>query len=193
VTYMTSVRNAEPGVDLITTAQAKRWVRRDDDDDVEDIDLLIASAMSHLDGIDGILRRALINQEWIDVWNGFPVGDRLPLALAPVSAVSSVSYSDENNSPQTLASGTYSLHRDFSGSYLRLASGGSWPATYERDDAVTVTYTAGYGAGATDVPAEIRLAARELILDWYGSEGDRPESLPAAIMTKLRRFIRPHF
>ena len=192
MTYKTSIRVVEPSSPLITDAQAKRWLHRDDDDDLEDIQLLIASAMSHLDGIDGILRRGLVSQQWSDIWSGFAAYERLPLALAPVSAVASVSYYDDVNVLQTMAVSEYSLHQDFSGSYLRLASGESWPPTYERDDAVTITYTAGYG-GAQDVPAEIRVAARELLEIWYNCVGDGTDNLPASIMTKLRRFIRPHF
>lgn len=191
--YKTSIRTVAPGVALVTDAQARRWLHRDDDDDIEDIDLLIASAMSHLDGIDGILRRALLSQQWSDIWSGFTGRCRLPLALAPVSIVASIKYYDAANMLQVLDANLYSLHQDFAGFYLHLASDESWPSTYDRDDAVTVFYTAGYGETAADVPAEIRLAVRELLEVWCNCGGERPDSLPAGIMTKLRRFIRPHF
>ncbi|MCW1932617.1 head-tail connector protein [Pararhodobacter zhoushanensis] len=195
MSYQHSTLITAPVAALISSEAAQRWVRRGDDaDDLEDTNLLLASAMSHLDGIDGILRRALITQTWQDTWSAFPTGERLPLALAPVASIASITYVDDSSVEQTLASSTYRLHKDFSGAFLRLDPESSWPSTADRDDAVQITYVAGYGDAAADVPAEIRLAVQELIEQWDGlSEASTPEVLPAKIMTKLRRFIRPHF
>jgi uncharacterized phiE125 gp8 family phage protein len=199
VQFSTSIQSSPPAVDLISMSQAKLRVRRDDDDDNDTIELLVAAAISQLDGMDGILGRALITQIWIDTWFNFPAGDRLPLALTPVSSVSSVSYFDANNEEQTIPAQDYGLHKSGDGSfYLRLLNGANWPSTYRRDDAVHITYSAGYGDQPADVPATIRLAALDLVQHWYDNPdpvvvGSITNKMPMSVEYKLRRFIRPHF
>ena len=77
------------------------------------------------------------------------------MPLAPVTAIDSVSYFDAGNVQQTLDTGAYDLFADARGAYVTRRSGQSWPATFRRTDAVSVTFTAGYGAAA-DVPEPIR-------------------------------------
>lgn len=50
--------------------------------------------------------------------------------------------------------GVYDLFTDTRGAYLTLRPGQSWPATFRRADAVSIAFTAGYGAAA-DVPEPI--------------------------------------
>ena len=194
----TSIQSSPPAIDLITLDQAKLRVRRDDDDDNDSIELLIAAAISQLDGTEGILGRALISQIWVDIWGGFEAGERVPLALAPVASVTSITYFDADNVEQTLLDASYGLHKDNAGGfYLRLSSGVAWPSTYHRDDAVRITYSAGYGEQPADVPAAIRLAALEMVQHWYDAGpvvvGSIASKVPMTIEYKLRRFIRPHF
>lgn len=195
----TSIQSSPPEIDLITLEQAKLRIRRDDDDDNDSIELLIAAVISQLDGAEGILGRALISQIWVDVWGGFQAGERVPLALAPVASVTSITYFDADNVEQTLPGASYGLHKDNAGGfYLRLSSGAAWPGTYHRDDAVSITYSAGYGDQPADVPAAIRLVALDMIQHWYDTPepvvvGSIANKIPMSIEYKLRRFIRPHF
>lgn len=187
-----------PAVALITRDEAKGQIRRDDDDDDQVIDALIAVVMSRLDGVGGILGRALVEQTWSESMCGFPTGDRLALALAPVRAVDSVTYYDTDNAEQTFPAGSYTKHNKASGGYVRLNSTAAWPGTYDRDDAVTVTYKAGYGANASDVPAVIKHAAMLLLSHWYENReavllSGAPNLLPEGVMALLRPHIRPHF
>lgn len=184
-----------PAAPLLTLDEVRQHVKQDDDDDDAVLTGLIAVAMGRLDGDRSILGRCLINQTWAESWCDFPAGDVLPLGLAPVVSVVGISYYDFDNIERTFA-GPYSAHNRAEGSYAKLGRNVSFPATYERDDAVTVTYTAGYGATADKVPAEIKHAAKMLIGDWYFNRetsmiGEAP--MPVGVMSLLRRFIRPHF
>lgn len=170
-------------------AKADR-LRRDGTDADAEIGLLVAAAISRLDGVDGILGRALISQGWTDVMDGFPIGDRLDLVLAPVSDLISVTYFDADNVQTNLSLDDLSLHQDIAGSYLHLAPEISWPSTYDRDDAVRVAYTAGYGPSPHDVPAEIRLSALDMVFHLYNCPG---EPLPPSVSNNLVRYTRPHF
>lgn len=152
------VRTAAPSVKPVVLAEIKRQVRVLHDDDDSDLDAYLDAAIEHLDGYAGILGRALINQSWRQDFGTFACVMRLP--LEPVSSVTSVTYYDGDNAQQTLATSVYTVLTDDRGPYIALKYGQSWPSTYSRRDAVSVTFVAGYGAAATDVPARIKQAIK---------------------------------
>lgn len=198
---LSSLRSIPPAVALITLSQARSQVRWDGNADTEvddNLNLLIEVAMSHLDGAEGILGRALISQTWIDSSSGFPVGAALPVALAPLISVSAITYYDSDNVLQTLDAASYGVFDRYDGGYVKLHSGQSWPSTYTRDDAVSVVYVAGYGSAPADVPATIRLAALELIAHWFENReavlvGTISSEIPLGIARLLSSHIRPKF
>jgi uncharacterized phiE125 gp8 family phage protein len=90
---------------------------------------------------------------------------RLP--LGDLISVLSVTYYDVNNTQQTLVDTVYTSLSDTSGPFIGRKENQSWPATYTRPDAVRVTWTAGYGAAAANVPMPIRQAVLLLVGHWY--------------------------
>lgn len=195
---MRSVLIEKPVRTPVDLAAAKHRVRQFEDDDNDQIEMLIESVVSHLDGVDGILGRALISQDWADVSGGFATIERIRLVLDPVQLVLAVTYYDENNQLRTLANDAYSLHADASGSYIRLAAGYAWPKTFDRDDAVSITYRAGYGNEPSDVPGAIRLAILDLVAHRYVNVeavlvGTTASDLPRGVAGDLRPYTRPHF
>lgn len=65
-----------------------------------------------------------------------------------------------------------------------------WPQTYTREDAVRVTWAAGYGPAATDVPAAIRQAMLLMIGHWFENReasvvGVSVTDLPMAVNSLL--------
>ena len=140
------VRTVDPSVDLLTLEECRDHLRRDDSDDDAKISLLIGAVTSHLDGADGMLGRALLSQTWEEDMDGFPVGDRLMLALSPVISISSITYYDIDGDQQAFAASNYRFHNRTNGAYVSLKQDSSWPQTDDRDDAVKVTHVAGYGA-----------------------------------------------
>lgn len=189
---------AAPVNPLFTVDEAKDHVRRDDDDDDALITGLVDVVTSRLDGVDGILGRCLITQTWSEQFNGFPASDVLRLALAPLQAVSSIEYYDGDDNLQTMDVADYAAHNRPGYGYVKLGRDASWPSTSDRDDAVKVTYIAGYGDDAADVPPTIRHAAKMLLGEYYEIREDVvtgvvATSLPGGVMTLLRPYIRPHF
>jgi uncharacterized phiE125 gp8 family phage protein len=184
--------------DPVALADAKRRVRRVEDDDDGEIGLIVAAVTSHLDGATGILGRALITQDWSDVWCGFPASERVRVALAPVQEIVSISYFDADNQVQTLEAGRYSLHADATGFYIRADSEAGWPDTFDRDDAMSITYRAGYGDTDQAVPATLRLAILDLVAHRYNNReavvvGTIASNLPRSVAADLAPFTRPHF
>lgn len=139
----------------VSLSEAKAHLRVDHDDQDDLITAQIKAATAWLDGYAGILGRALITQTWRQDFAGF--ADRLLLPVSPVIAIVGVSYFDAGNVQQTLDAGVHDLFIDARGAYVTRRSGQSWPVTFRRADAVSVTFTAGYGAAA-DVPEPIRQA-----------------------------------
>jgi uncharacterized phiE125 gp8 family phage protein len=139
------------------------------------VDAYRDAVQSHLDGVDGVLGRALITQTWSMTLNGFPVcydrihGDqRITLPLPPLQSVASITYIDLDGVQQTLAPSAYRvLMRGTDRGAVVPAYGMSWPATRAIKQSVTVTFVAGYGDTAADVPKGIQQAALLLMTDLY--------------------------
>ena len=175
----------EPASPLITTAEAKAHLRIDHSDEDTLIDAMVSAATARIDGCEGVLGRALINQTWRQDFAEFDSSMRLP--LEPVSSITSITYQDSLDAQQTLASSVYTMLTDERGSYITLNSGQSWPASYFRPDAVSVTFVAGYGSASTDVPQAIIQAALLMVGDWYehrttGVFGVRASEVPMAAL-----------
>lgn len=156
---LTPVRTVPPAVPVVTLDEIKQMLHVDHSDDDHLLTGLLAAAHNHLDGFTGILGRALINQTWRQDFKDFSCGP-LFLPLLPVTKADdiAVKYYDGDNAQQDLDAGTYALFTDARGAYLSLAPGMSWPGVYSRSDGVSVTFVAGYGPNASDVPAALQTA-----------------------------------
>lgn len=133
-----------PAILPVTLAEAKAHLRVDHSDEDALIEGLIAAATDHLDGWDGVLGRALVEQTWRQDFDAF--GPFLLLPLAPVISITSVGYTDAEGSPATVDSGSYALKTDEGGRPYIAFDGVSVSGP------VSVTYVAGY-ATIPEVPA----------------------------------------
>ena len=179
-----------PTLGAVNLAEIKLHLRVDDDDRDLIIQDLIDSALAYYDGFSGVLNRCLVNQTWAEKMEY--LGDiRIPLTLWPVQSVTSVTYYDTNNALQTLSASVYRLNKMNATAYLELLEGQSWPSVYSRDDAVTITYVAGYGAASSDVPADIRAAIKLHVEANYESpdatDVGRLEAAQDRLIIKYRR------
>ncbi len=181
---------------LLTVDQAKNHCRVDTDTEDTLFIGLIAAATAHLDGHSGILGRALVTQSWRQDFAWFCRGG-LRLPLAPASEVTHVKYRDLNDVEQTLSPSTYGLYADALSPIVVLRSGQAWPSTYDRPDAVSVTFVAGYGAAAA-VPAPIRQAVLLLIGHWHANRetvnvGNITSALAFAVDALVAQYRRTGF
>ena len=99
----------------------------------------------------------------------FPTGRRF--LYAPLIDVTSVTYYDESNSQQTLASTNYHVITSTNScGQLVWAHDAVLPATYTRPDAVQINYTTGY-ASRSVIPSAAKLAIKTLInARWYETD-----------------------
>ncbi len=174
-----------PAVEPITLAEAKLHLRVDLDDDDDLITSLIVAARQVCEGR---LRRALVTQVWDLTLCGFPECGPIRVPLPPLVSVGSVKYRDGAGVQQTLSGSVYVVAAGTPGA-IHLADGQSWPTTQEHPEAVTVRFTAGYGAAAA-VPDCIKAAMKLLIGHWYENReavnvGNITSEVPMAVTALL--------
>ena len=159
-------QTAQPAFEPLTLAEAKQHLRVEVADDDALITSLVIAARQYIEGRTG---RILCSRAHINELAGFPRdGKDIVLPVSPVTAVASVSYFDSNGATQTLTVGTgYRLALHLSPARIRLpVSSSAWLETIAVEDAVTITFTAGY-ANIGAVPETAKHAVRLLIGHWY--------------------------
>lgn len=147
----------EQAVDLAT---AKQHLRVEHDDDDAQITTLIAAATDLAGQHTG---RSIAKCTWVLRRDAFPLAG-LRLLWPPLLSVEAVEYLDADGAAQTLPSANYTVDAHSEPARLVAASGQSWPATALAPNAVTVRYTAGYGAAC---PESIRQWILLQVGHWY--------------------------
>lgn len=149
----------------LTLAEVKRHLRIDHtDDDVYILDYLIPAAREY---VEDETERQLITATWVLKLQRFPAaGEPLRIPRPKLQTVSSITYYIDDVST-TLSSTAYSVLTTEEPGVVEESTLDNWPDTDCRRDAVTVTYTAGYGAAASSVPLRIKQAMLLLIGNWY--------------------------
>lgn len=129
----------------VTLAQFKAHSRINFDDDDDFIDeIIIPAAVSHVDGKDGWLQRALIDQTWEFAIDRFPCY-QVDLPLPPLIEVLSVKYDDVSAAEQTLATNKYVVDTAKVPGRILPAPNTSWPNTNcFGASAVRIQFRAGY-------------------------------------------------
>lgn len=186
------IRTVAPETAPVSLTETKAHLRVDFDDDDTLITSLIDAATAHVDGWTGVLGRALVMQTWRQDFCCFR--PRLRLPLAPASSITSTTYYDGDNVQQTLSADIYQLLTDARGPFVTPKPDQIWPGSYDREDAVSVTYVAGYG-DADAVPAPIRAAILLIIGHLYENReastlGVTAELVPMAVDALLVPFRR---
>lgn len=150
-------------------------------DDSAFIDEIIAAAVERLDGPEGLLNRALITQQWRVEMPRFPSLIRIPLARCrQVDAIAYVDEAGENHSLDPASYVISGLHTDRC--FVRPVAGTSWPESEVGNlEAVSVTFTSGFGDDAGDVPAPLRLAVMQMVAASYADREGAGQLPPAAI------------
>lgn len=148
---------------VVTWAEADAHLRLDGDDLQQAyVESLIAAAMAHVDGPNGILGRSVGAQTLELRTCGFPRSS-LILPYGPVGTIESVKYLDLAGVEQTLDEGLFEL----TGDVLRLAHGQAWPSPRGDAECVRIRYTAGWETA--DVPAPIKAAILLLVGHWFAN------------------------
>lgn len=163
-------------------------LRRDGDAPDDDyVKLLVRSAIGQVERRCGI---ALITQTVEDMHDGFPDdGSPLQMRISPAATLTHVKYYDTDGVLQTWSSSNYITDFRSIKGRIGLAEGVSYPDTQDRINSVTVTYTAGFGATAANVPFEIQAAILLMVGRAYENREDSVETLPTAAQNLLSQWM----
>lgn len=179
---MTIERVTAPAAEPVTLAEAKAHLRVDHSHEDTLITGLLSAAVAHFDGL-GVLGRAIISQDWAQ-WFQLH-SDWVRLDMGQFQELVSVEYYNTNNVLVVAPIDDFEIRKDgdfvvigparrnstayYDADEVRVeaASDAVWPTAYNRPDAFKVTYTAGYGDTADDVPASIRHAILLTVGHWY--------------------------
>ena len=132
--------------------------------------------------------RCYITQTIELVLDEFP-DDEIVVPRPPLIAVSSIKYTDTDGNQQTWDNANYTVDNKSHPGRIIPAYTKTWPATRDVPNAVTVTYTAGYGDATTDVPKRVKQAIKLLIGHLYENREATSEkqlaSVPMAVEALL--------
>lgn len=155
---------------------AKVHLRVDGDDE----DALITSlAQAAHNVVSEAIGRVLTEETWTVSLSGAN-GD-LVLPVRPVQSIDAIAYFDPDDAEQTGTVADFYLFAHADRPVMRPKDGAAWPSVRRREDALTITLTAGMMA----VPDELIAAMKLLVGHWYEnreavSEGNKGE-VPMAV------------
>jgi uncharacterized phiE125 gp8 family phage protein len=157
---MPLILETAPENDPVTMDEVKEHLRVDFGDEDALIAGFIKAATQRLDGRDGSLGRCLITQTWKLTLDRFE--NEVVIPLPPCQSIDAITYIDPDGATQTLAPTEYQVFAlgSVEGAKLRPAFGKSWPSIRNVPEAVTITFTAGFGDDPDDIPEPIRTAIK---------------------------------
>lgn len=109
--------------------------------------------------------RVFLEQQWEQTFDAFPLG-ALVLSCPPLVSVESLKYVDAAGVQQTLSPSEYTVHTSAQVGFIAPAYGRCWPSARCQAEAVSVSFTAGYGVAAS-VPQEIKQWMLLHIAHWH--------------------------
>jgi|GEM_PF-963187 len=164
----------QPATAVLSTAEAKSAVRVSSTAEDALIDEYVESAT---DEAQKLTRRQFVNAANLFLYlDRFPVGNgTILMPIAPVSAINSIQYVDENGVTQTLAGANYDLDTTSEPARVSPSFDNSWPTTRSQQKAVTIDYNAGHAALAADVPEGLRDIVRMMVDDRFNNRSANVE------------------
>lgn len=181
-------RIAAPAELPVTTQEAVQHGVLGDADDLHSLDSMIAAAVAHLDGLRGVLGRAMITQTW-EIKQG-TLDRAIMLPVPDVDAASvEVFYRDAADAVQQVPASSIEVHDVVEGTQVCLLDTFAVPTLSAATAApVWVRFDCGFG-GPEAVPKSLRVAILQMAARMYE---DR-EGADAALETgAVRSLVNPY-
>jgi uncharacterized phiE125 gp8 family phage protein len=157
---MTRIQLAGPPGEAISLAEAKAYLKIEDEAEDGLVEALIVAARLHCEAVAGI---ALMSQSWRLVLDDLPGDGVIALPVTPFQSLSAITVFDEDGDPQELVTAGVLEGPD------RLVVPRALFAGVKRRgrQGVEIDYVAGFGDEPEDVPAGLRQALMVLVGHWY--------------------------
>lgn len=162
-----------PSVEPVTLSEVKAHARIESSADDELLTSLLKSARQWCEAY---LRRALISQSWALHLSGVPRSDRIVIPRGPLLSVTKIQIFDDHDVATDWGSENYFVNTASQPGEIVLRSGSTWMSPTRCSNGIVIEYIAGYGATAENVPQDIRLAIKQLVLHWYEHRGEASTS-----------------
>lgn len=180
-----------PVAEPVTLAEAKKQLELASSDTAHDahLALLIQAAREQWEADTD---SCCLSQTWKVYAEEFD-DDEIYLPKRPIQSVTHVKYYDASNVQQTLSTSVYSL--DDAARAVRLDSLQVWPAVYDRFDAITITFVAGYTSAAA-VPAIHKQAILLLVGKYFENRDMQVNDVifkDAAYEALVTKFMRSNY
>lgn len=150
---------------------------------------LINTAQDYLDVPNGVLGRSLLTQTWEYCLQCPNEKGHLVLPMSPIQGVTNITYFDLTESEVSLDISDFYLYKNLDFAYLVPKKGNRWPSTFDRLDAIKVTFVCGFGS-PSEIPVTVRQLAQLLIAHWFENRnpiimGQTPYELPISIQNLI--------
>ncbi|MFH3480576.1 head-tail connector protein [Xanthobacter variabilis] len=152
---------AGPAAEPLTRAEAKSFLRIDHDDEDALVDALIAAARRMVEAATG---RVLLEQTWRFTREAWPLSGVIPAPVAPVRTIVSAIVSLADGHTVEVPEGVLSLKADRAPALIHVDLA---RAPQPGAGGIAITITAGYGATAAAVPADLMQAVRLVMAHFY--------------------------
>ncbi len=147
----------------VRTDEAAEWLRETDSARFGLVSELVDSAIATLEREHWTQFCTATFDQYFDDWPSV----RFLLAKHPVLTVSTVKYTDQDGTEQTVETTVWEQADEAGRGIVRLKYNQTWPSDCRgHEDDIVIRYTAGYGAPAA-VPAPIKHAIRVWLADSY--------------------------
>lgn len=183
-----------PATPVVSLAEAKSHLRVLHDDDNDYIEALVEVGTGLIDGVDGWLGRAIVEQTWEASLDRFPCSDgngragKLVVPLAPLISVETLKYDGSDGVERDVVGFRAFGAGSTQPGYVVPAVATSWPTTICEPESVRVTFKAGYDV----VPAGIKHAILLMIGHWYESREDARDVDLNDIPLGSKALLMPH-
>jgi len=172
--------------EAIPLALVKEHIRASQDNSTEDELIRSYMATARL-CFEGFTRRTLITttyKTYRDIWqSGYEI------RRSPLQTIESVKYYDTDNVLQTLDSSNYYITNETDYSRLIFNNDAVLPSLKNREQAIEITFKAGYGDAMEDIPYDIRVALLQHIASMYENRGDCIDSVCSNLLPATASMI----
>jgi uncharacterized phiE125 gp8 family phage protein len=143
----------------VTAAEMREWLRLDDTSQDTMLAGMITAARV---AIEQHTHRSIVQKTIKQSLVGFPASGCIELLFPELGSVTSVQYYDSDNSSQTVDSSNYIVDTNRVVGAVQPLETYTWPSTYERTDAVNITYVT-----KDDTPKPAEILIKMIAADMY--------------------------
>ena len=183
---MSLVQTAAPSVAPVTTTSQKEWMRVDTSDEDSLIGNLAAASRAY---VEMSTNRQMITATWQYKFSSFPSSGDIVLPISPLQSVTSITYVDTNDDTQTWSSALYTVDTASDVGRVRPIYNEDYPESRGYAQDVIVTFVAGYGDAASDVPDTALTAIKLLASNGFENRESNAavslQEVPMALQTLI--------